>query len=486
MYKDIRILSHLAWFLLILSLISTLILSSNHVSADDSIVTDVSITVPIACTMQGTGTTHVATLNPGTYSGASGSEYENGIGKTTLTAICNDDNGFSIYAIGFTGDSYEDENHTKLIGNNTSSTISTKVYTNGDATSNWSMRLAKVTDPTESYNPQNLSIHNSFDSWHTIPDVYTKVAEYKANTGSSTTDLALGAKLETTYAAYIASNQSADTYVGQVRYTMVHPYNAREPEPPYFQVLYTGRPLSTEAGHENPVKIRMSQLPASGKYNLLGTDDGLFDKLTPNTLYGGYYKESVDFLDTFSYSNESGIYDGTNFDWYTVEPDSVDAANITPENTTVYLVKEVPTGYLQNYYQYTYYTSDGTLTRFYLFSAIDDRRYSGAGFNINGESKGITVVRSYTIGDTTLTPQSVFGNKGVVNTTNARLIRNTSATELLSVGTYVVLPFWTTFDQYRVTGTATWTIEMPELINTSVSWTEQEVGSTITKYEPEP
>ena len=84
--------------------LSAILLSSSIVSADDTNVIDqVSLTVPIACTMTGTGTTHTATLDPGTYSGASGSEYENGIGKTTLTAICNDDNGFSIYAVGYTG-----------------------------------------------------------------------------------------------------------------------------------------------------------------------------------------------------------------------------------------------------------------------------------------------------------------------------------------------------------------------------------------------
>ncbi len=182
--------------------------------------------------MTGTGTSHTATLNPGTYSGASGSEYENGIGKTTLTAICNDDNGFSIYAIGYTGNEY---GVTNLVGGNTNGTIATKAYASGDTTSNWSMKLTKVTDATESYNPQNLTIQSdtegTFSSWHSVPASYTKVAEYHANTGSSTTDTTLGVKLETTYAAYIASNQPADTYIGQVKYTMVHPYTEEPLQP---------------------------------------------------------------------------------------------------------------------------------------------------------------------------------------------------------------------------------------------------------------
>ncbi len=222
--------------LLALTMISGLVLISNKASAESSAVSTASITVPVACTMRGTGVdSHTATLAPNTYSGASGSEYENGIGKTTLIAICNDDNGFSIYAIGYTGNSYDSENHTKLVGSTTGGTIATKAYASEDTTSNWSMKLTKVTDVAESYNPQNLTIQSdtegTFSSWHSVPASYTKVAEYHANTGSSTTDTTLGVKLETTYAAYIASNQPADTYIGQVKYTMVHPYTEEPLQP---------------------------------------------------------------------------------------------------------------------------------------------------------------------------------------------------------------------------------------------------------------
>ena len=222
--------------LVMLTLVIRVLLAGSEVLADDSAVSTATITVPIACTMRGTGTeSHMATLAPNTYSGASGSEYENGIGKTTLTAICNDDNGFSIYAIGYTGNSYDSENHTKLVGTNTGGTIATRAYASGDTTSNWSMKLTKVTNPVSgdpvTYNPGNLIITTGYDTWHAVPDTFAKVAEYHANTGSSTTDTTLGVKLETTYAAYIASNQPADTYIGQVKYTMVHPYNEEPLQP---------------------------------------------------------------------------------------------------------------------------------------------------------------------------------------------------------------------------------------------------------------
>ena len=73
------------------------------------------------------------------------------------------------------------------------------------------------------YNPGNLSILNSYDSYHAVPDTLTKVAEYKAATGSSTTDQTLGSNIKTTYAAFMSSTQYADTYVGKVKYLLIHP-----------------------------------------------------------------------------------------------------------------------------------------------------------------------------------------------------------------------------------------------------------------------
>ena len=134
------------------TILSGIILTSSNTSADnDSAVSNASVTVPVSCIMSSTiDTAHNATLSPGTYSGASGSQYENGIGKTTLTTYCNDNNGFSIYAIGFTGDSYDGENHTKLVGTTASgnATIATKVYESSDTTSNWSMKVTKVENPS--------------------------------------------------------------------------------------------------------------------------------------------------------------------------------------------------------------------------------------------------------------------------------------------------------------------------------------------------
>ena len=297
--------------LLTLTLVSGVALGSSMASADDNDAIDsVELTVPIACTMNGTGTSHTATLDPGTYSGASGSTYENGIGKTTLTAICNDDNGFSIYAIGFTGNSYDSENHTKLVGSNTGGTIATKAYASGDTASNWSMKLTKVTDTSESYNPQNLTISTGYDAWIAVPASFTKVAQYKANTGSSTTDTTLGVKLETTYAAYIASNQPADTYVGQVKYTMVHPYDEQPAQP---QTSASGK-ICYYANASNAIGTMGCQNVASSVtllasnfsrtgYGFAGWSDK-FDYTTNNEAHFYGPQENLSIPDTSIYTGE--------------------------------------------------------------------------------------------------------------------------------------------------------------------------------------
>ncbi len=205
--------------LLLTTITTGLVASSTHINADD--VTDVTdtatISVPSSCSMTATvDTEHNANIPNGIYSGSS-DYYPNGIGKTTIATFCNDNSGYAVYAIGFTGDKYDGEDHTKLIGATNGQKIVTGTATSGN-TSNWAMKLTKVTDSTESYNPENLSITNGYDDYNVIPDTYTKVASY-----TSTTDLTLGSVITTTYAAYISPTEVADTYTGKVKYTLVHP-----------------------------------------------------------------------------------------------------------------------------------------------------------------------------------------------------------------------------------------------------------------------
>ena len=79
--SDINITNILVGILTILTVLSGLFLGSNLVSADnDSVVDNINITVPVSCTMSGTGmNTHNANINNGTYTP--------NIGTTTLKAF---------------------------------------------------------------------------------------------------------------------------------------------------------------------------------------------------------------------------------------------------------------------------------------------------------------------------------------------------------------------------------------------------------------
>ena len=145
-------------------ILSVASLSFTTVFADD-IIDQININVPISCSMSGVG---VNSHNSNVYNGI----YTSDIGTTTIDVFCNDGEGFSIYAIGFTGDQYSGDDHTKLIGVNSSQKIITGTAQSGN-TSNWAMKLSTTTSPTPTY---PITITTGYDSYHTVPDAYTKVA----------------------------------------------------------------------------------------------------------------------------------------------------------------------------------------------------------------------------------------------------------------------------------------------------------------------
>ncbi len=208
-----------------LTVLSGILLSSSVVSAED-IVDEINITVPVSCSLSGTGmTSHTATIENG--------RYVSDIGTTTLKAFCNDTNGFAIYATGYTGDEIGQENSNKLVGTpSTIGNISTGTATSGD-TSNWSMKLATTSTPTPAY---PITIDNSFNTYQEVPNEYTKVAHRDSSTDIG--EDAEGATLTTTYASYISKTQAAGAYSGKVIYTLVHPSNE---EPPHEVACEAGK-----------------------------------------------------------------------------------------------------------------------------------------------------------------------------------------------------------------------------------------------------
>ena len=214
-----KLISINAGLMLLISILCFIVLVSKSSYADDSYVSTATIRVAESCSITSTlDTPHIALLPAGIYSGnynSDGHDYRNGIGKTTIKAFCNDPAGFSIYAIGYTNDTF---GNNTLIGPD-NNTIVTGTGTSGE-TSNWAMKIGTVAG---TYAP---TLENGYDSFKAVPSTYDKVASF-----NSVTDLTNGSSITTTYAAYIASTQAPGTYNGKVKYTLVHPVDEAPLQP---------------------------------------------------------------------------------------------------------------------------------------------------------------------------------------------------------------------------------------------------------------
>ncbi|MBR6505856.1 hypothetical protein IKT18_03425 [Candidatus Saccharibacteria bacterium] len=187
---------------LLFTILSFRLLSSSSVFANKTITEEALITVTSSCEMSSVvDTAHETTVTASTY--------EDEIGETTITVVCNDTNGYAIYATGFTNNEF---GRNDMLGQTTGRTIATGTATSG-TTSAWAMKLTPVD------NSVSPSIETGYDDYHTVPNDYTKVASYT----DSTMENPDGSKFKTTYAAFVASSQTPDTYSGKVKYTLVHP-----------------------------------------------------------------------------------------------------------------------------------------------------------------------------------------------------------------------------------------------------------------------
>ena len=204
--KPVNVIFIIALSLLGLTSVSAFGLMSSNSHAETTSA-QASVTVPDTCYMSSTSTTHTDTATGGSYK-------ENFGGESTVTVICNDRNGYSVYAIGCSGSdttNCSDTDKTKLIGSSTNLTIPTGLSTDG-STSNWAMKL---TPGTGSFAP---TILNGYNNYSLVPATATKVA-----TLTSDINVSNSSQFKTSYAVAIASSQAADTYVGKVKYTVVHP-----------------------------------------------------------------------------------------------------------------------------------------------------------------------------------------------------------------------------------------------------------------------
>ena len=187
-------------------------LSSSHSSAlEYSTSTTAAVHVSSTCSMStnpsGTDSPHTTTLVNGGYNNT-------GIGITTIKTLCNDASGYAIYAVGFTGDSIGGTSlHNSADGSSTTNDIVTGTTLNGQV-SNWAMKVASGTNGPAIQSDTS----GSFANFHTVPDSFTPVAKYTSGVVP-----AAGSIMTTTYGASISPSQPAGTYVGKVKYVLVHP-----------------------------------------------------------------------------------------------------------------------------------------------------------------------------------------------------------------------------------------------------------------------
>ena len=269
-----------------LTVVSAMLLTMPRAAADATTSANALVRVVAACTMQKETTEqytgeHQATLLNGTYT--------TDIGVTKLTTICNDHSGFAIYAIGFSNNA---EGNTNMVGSTSGLLIPTGTGTGNE--SNWSMKISK---DTTSYAPNNLTIRNGYGDYHVVPDDYQQIVSYSTNTGATQ-----GSSILSTYAVRLSTTQAADTYLGKVKYVMVHPNYAAAPligintieDLEYMQDFATltsrERALvlnSMEPGTNYALKDSRDGANATAKYNIAKLADGRVWMTTNLDLAGG-------------------------------------------------------------------------------------------------------------------------------------------------------------------------------------------------------
>ena len=220
---------------------------------------EINVTIPVACSLTNiVNTAHTASIENSTY--------VDDIGETTFKVFCNDAEGFSVYAVGYTDDTFGNNTLKPSTVSSSTYSIATGTATSGD-TSNWAMKLTAVTGtyaPTIHSTEENSNTY-SFTSYHTIPSEYTKVASYSSNTDATT-----GSSFKSTYAVYASPTQPADSYTGKVKYTIVHPANADTPGMEISDLTYMQDFKTLSAANKTSV---LNSMQYNTTYNLVDNRD---------------------------------------------------------------------------------------------------------------------------------------------------------------------------------------------------------------------
>ena len=320
-----------------LLVISAIVLSSLHISAtgSGSSTDTLSFNISSSCTLSSVvDESHNAELINGTY--------VDGIGQTTITTLCNDGNGYSIYANGY---SNNEEGNNKLVNTeNSNFNIISGTATSG-TTSNWAMSLNNLKDDPSLTPPVITSDYDNI--YGIVPNEWTKVASLPARA----TDMVKGSSFTTTYAVYTSSSQYAGTYNGQVKYMLTHPNSNAQ----HFFMQNVAEWKEQMLPHEGDSIQAIDQRDGK-KYWVTRLADG-------NIWMTQNLDLDIDSTRTYTHNDTDLGWDTNNFDTNaTWTPDTANGRYNLPVNGT-----SVPGWSNQNNYPYSadpgdvyYYTSNST------------------------------------------------------------------------------------------------------------------------------
>ena len=193
-------------------------LSSSRVGAvTDTDSADARVDVNDACTFN---SNYDYTFSYSALNGTSGNTTSDTRPAAYLVSVtCNNISGFKIKAVGYSPDALNPggvDGNTDMFSTTTSDVIPTGTATSGP-TSSWAMRItsANVTAPTGTGAP-TATIQSPFTTWASVPYIDTTVVQF----GGSTSAVVEG-NMTADYQFYVSQNQSAGSYTGKVKYTIV-------------------------------------------------------------------------------------------------------------------------------------------------------------------------------------------------------------------------------------------------------------------------
>ena len=414
---------------------------SLNVFAED-IIDVVNITVPASCTLSGTNLTHTATMQV--------NQYKTDIGAANIKATCNDSAGFSIYAIGYSGEQYGNNKmlHSSL---GDSVAINTGKYVSGTTTESvWSVKLTPVSG---AYAP-TIRDDETYDytDYEVIPESYTKVVS--SNTATDAGSGATGSNFTVDYAVFASSHQAAGTYTGKVKFTLVHPVSEPAPVAPLAEsacpassICYAPNANDIIGSMDSISNTKISSSPMAGVQSV--STNGTATLIAPNysrTDYG-FAGWSTDFAATTS----STIY-GPNQVLIT-KTDGTGDVNVSSQGLILYPVWVQYEDYIQEWdgcgdlTQATYSNStiNATLNS---VTALKDRR-DGNVYAVARLTDGncwmienLRLGNNVSAADMAAWSEGLGGNFTVLAESENSHFANDSTANSLYSGTYVTIPRW--------------------------------------------